>query len=96
MTDSIEAIDVEESIEKVDKTDKKLPFSIDNLLADKFDKQVPSTSDSVDSFRNCRSQSDLESDDDKASSDSEQLDVENSSIDVQELTGKPTEYLTGI
>ncbi|OWR47526.1 hypothetical protein KGM_206757 [Danaus plexippus plexippus] len=69
---------------KVDKIDK-LPFSIDSLLADK--KNSVGTSDSdLNVFK--------ENYDDE-SSGSEQLDVETSTIDVQEFADARADYQTG-
>lgn len=89
---------------KNSKTENKLAFSIDNLLADKFvdnnrDRGInenASTSD-CDYFSVFdKEHVNIESDDDKDSSDSEQLDVESSTADAQEFAGsKPSEYSSG-
>ncbi|CAH2084030.1 unnamed protein product [Euphydryas editha] len=98
-----ESMDVSETNDdtKNNKTENKLAFSIDNLLADKFvendrDKVVnenASTSD-CDYFSIFNKEHvNIESDDDKDSSCSEQLDVESSTADAQEFAGsKPSEY----
>lgn len=70
---------------KVDKIDK-LPFSIDSLLADK--KNSVGTSDS--DFNVFKENYDDES------SGSEQLDVETSTMDVQEFADARADYQTGI
>ncbi|CAK1548921.1 unnamed protein product [Leptosia nina] len=67
----------------VDKTEKekpegKLPFSIDSLLADKFE-----SASSMDYFQDLKDQVNIDSDD--ASCASEQLDVETSINDAQEF-----------
>lgn len=74
----------DESTEKSEKqrNETKLPFSIDNLLADKFESQSY--------FKDFKDSGD-------DSSDSEQLDVETSVSDAQEFVDKPTDFQqTGI
>nr|XP_026490587.1 homeobox protein GBX-2 [Vanessa tameamea] len=96
-----EAMETNETNEdlKNNKTENKLAFSIDNLLADKFVENVKvvnenaSTSD-PDYFSVFNKEHvNVESDDDKDSSDSEQLDVESSTADPQEFAeSKSSEY----
>ncbi|CAG9573471.1 unnamed protein product [Danaus chrysippus] len=80
--DKSEIMETEEV--KVDKTDK-LPFSIDSLLADK---NSVGTSDSEYNV--------FKANYDDESSGSEQLDVETSTMDVQEFADTRVDYQTGI
>ncbi|XP_041988706.1 homeobox protein MSH-B [Aricia agestis] len=101
-SDSMDVDDNIDSSNKINKSDTKLPFSIENLLSDKFnsvDKEVPSTSHDI-YFGSDRVKNHFEAesdDDDKESSDSEQLDVESSNAsDVQELPEmKTSDYQAG-
>ncbi|CAG9573469.1 unnamed protein product [Danaus chrysippus] len=79
--DKSEIMETEEV--KVDKTDK-LPFSIDSLLADK---NSVGTSDSEYNV--------FKANYDDESSGSEQLDVETSTMDVQEFADTRVDYQTG-
>lgn len=87
----MEVEEVKTSDTKTDKAETKLNFSIDSLLADKFDKCVNEQNQICGAVRNnettgdtdffndrCGRQSDELEDDDKASSSSEQVDVESS------------------
>lgn len=83
-------MDVQNDV-KNDKPELKLPFSIDNLLADKFsgDRNEASTSDHLVYDREVNN-------DDDGSSCSEQLDVESSTADAQEFCeAKQSEYASG-
>ncbi|XP_045508467.1 NK1 transcription factor-related protein 1-like [Colias croceus] len=87
--DKIESIE-EDKIE-VKNAETKLPFSIDNLLADKFNRPESSTSlDCFSAFNQVNVDSD--DDDDKASSGSEQLDVETSVGDDREIGDVKADY----
>lgn len=85
---------------KTEKAENKLAFSIDNLLADKFVKEDGATASTSDAEYYCifnKEQNNNESDEDKESSASEQLDVESSTIeDAQEFEHKTSEYQSGI
>ncbi|XP_013185478.2 barH-like 1 homeobox protein [Amyelois transitella] len=103
MNPETEPIDDKDN-EIVEKTETKLAFSIENLLSDKFknDKNVgvdetvnPSTSTvSMDYFHDLRqSEVSCESDEeDRASTCSENVDVEGSANDAQEFTDGKPEY----
>lgn len=77
---------------KTEKAESKLPFSIENLLSDKFKKKSPvddnpSTSGCSDYFKI----NDDDTDDEK-SDDSENVDVEGSTADAQEFVDKNHDY----
>lgn len=85
---------------KNEKTENKLAFSIDSLLADKFVKDGNAKASTSDAEYFCVFNKDnvnVDSDEDKESSGSEQLDVESSTTgDAQEFENKPSEYQSGI
>lgn len=93
-----ETLDVTDNT-KAEKTENKLAFSIDNLLADKFAKDDGVTASTSDTDYYCvfnKDQVNVESDEDKDSSGSEQLDVESSTTgDPQEFENKASEYQSG-
>lgn len=93
LSDAMEVEEIKTPDPKVDKSETKLTFSIDNLLADKFEKRVveeSNKSEDINNFAGANSVNfyeDLcnrektygsEDDDDKASDSSEQVDVESS------------------
>ncbi|XP_049699111.2 homeobox protein ceh-19 [Helicoverpa armigera] len=100
--DPSETMDVDEI--KTEKSETKLPFSIENLLADKFEKQTDFVNEANASTSgvNCELKSsfvsdvteNIDSDDDASSNSSENVDVESSTVgDAQEfLDIKSTDY----
>ncbi|CAH0717157.1 unnamed protein product, partial [Brenthis ino] len=89
----------EENDSKNEKAENKLAFSIDSLLADKFVKDDSAKASTSDAEYFCVFNKDnvnVDSDEDKESSGSEQLDVESSTTgDAQEFENKPSEYQSG-
>lgn len=94
------AMEVEEI--KTEKNETKLPFSIENLLADKFEKCTPNSEASTSAVMcdlKTKFTSDVtdnieSDDDDRCSNSSENVDVESSTVgDAQEfLDVKSTDY----
>ncbi|XP_072937615.1 uncharacterized protein lms [Epargyreus clarus] len=87
---AMEVDSVDNEVKSV-KNETKLPFSIDNLLADKFEKTFDDASSSLPDYFSKEKFSAYEKvgsdDDDKGSSSSEQVDVESSNVsDAQEFT----------
>lgn len=83
-------VDSAENEVKSVKSESKLPFSIDNLLADKFEKQPFVDTSSLPGFSKesfSAYDKEVSDEDDKGSSSSEQVDVESSNVnDAQEFT----------
>ncbi|XP_013176328.1 PREDICTED: homeobox protein MSH-B [Papilio xuthus] len=91
ISDAMEVEEIKTADPKIDKTETKLTFSIDNLLADKFEKRVEDrntsevgsaacVNESVNLYKDlCNQEQTYDSEDeDKASDSSEQVDVESS------------------
>lgn len=103
MESTVQSMDVDENESKIEKIESKLPFSIENLLADKFERkdkineEMATTSAGTDDFEKGFYKSEekdhSDSDDDNKSNDSEQVDVESSTAgDAQEFMGGSTDY----
>ncbi|XP_053621321.1 homeobox protein MSH-A [Plodia interpunctella] len=101
--ETIETIDDKDN-EIIEKTETKLAFSIENLLSDKFknntnvsvDESVnPSTSAECVDYFNGMGQSEMscDSDEDRVSTSSENVDVEGTTNDAQEFADGKTDYL---
>lgn len=100
MESTVQSMDVDENELKVDKIESKLPFSIENLLADKFERKEKSEEASIaegDDFekgfyKSEENHSGSDDNDDK-SDNSEQVDVESSTAgDAQEFMGGSSDY----